>query len=155
MASYMINGLGQAVTEASTTKYAKPGVVYEDGDGNKYNYGYFSVYCSAGFQTVGYEQADGVLKLAKGAATSTTLQNGGTTLCNTGTGYYAFTQIKGNCEAYVTSSVAAGSPLTAASAASAGVLNVKAAGIAGIIAQAVDTGQGEGTMCTVNMQIAI
>ena len=153
MGNLSIDGLAQGVTEQSATAMGTQGVIYEDNSGKKYRYGYFSAYCSAYFNTVCYEQADGVLKLTKCAATSTTMHNGGLTLRNMSAGYYGFTLVKGNGEAYVASSVAAAAPLSAASASSAGVLAAKIAGIAEIVAQCVDTGQGEGTTTTVHMCI--
>jgi hypothetical protein len=155
MSSISINGLGQEVDQASTTKFAKPGVVYEDGSGDLYNYSYFSAYVSQGFNTYIYEEADGVRKATKCATTSTTMADGGVTLCNVGAGYYAFTKTKGPAEAYFSAACTAGMPLTNAGAGAAGNLAQKLGGMGEIIARAVDTGGGEATaLATLYMCIA-
>lgn len=154
MARLLINGLlsNGDLTDTSSTAIYTPGAVYEDSDGEKYQYiGPASQYISAYFAAqVTTASTGSALRVIKAATTSTTVGDG-IVQANLALGYYGFIKKTGVAEAYVTSSVAAGAVLMG-HASTAGCLAAKTSTIAEGVAKALETGLGLGTTTTVQLR---
>lgn len=139
-----INGLVQKKDEASATAYYTPGALYEDENGEIYQYAKASTYVSAYFVVAINAQTAGTTCTVNKNLTVSTKCGDAIAIVNVAAGYYAFFKKAGVAEAYVTSSVAANATLMS-HASTAGALAAKTSTIADGVAKTLETGLGMGT----------